>query len=74
MGLIRRQDPLYGRTAHTKCGLYLVAFSLAAALHGRRRVSARRVGRVRRGLSDSLQAIHFPSVISGVVSFPGVVI
>jgi len=36
-----RQDPLQGRTAHTKCGLYLLASSLAAALLGTRRVSAR---------------------------------
>jgi hypothetical protein len=27
-----RQDPLYGRTAHTKCCPYLLASSLAAAL------------------------------------------
>jgi len=27
-----RQDPLYGRTAHTKCCTYLLAVSLAAAL------------------------------------------
>jgi hypothetical protein len=32
---------LYGRTAHTKCGWYLLASSLAAALLGRGRVSAR---------------------------------
>jgi hypothetical protein len=36
-----RQDPLQGRTAHTKCGVYLLASSLAAALLGRGRVSAR---------------------------------
>ncbi len=27
-----RQDALQGRTAHTKCGTYLLASSLAAAL------------------------------------------
>jgi hypothetical protein len=27
-----RQDQLKGRTAHTKCGMYLLASSLAAAL------------------------------------------
>jgi hypothetical protein len=32
------QDPLYGRTAHTKCGVYLLASSLAAALPVERRV------------------------------------
>jgi hypothetical protein len=32
---------LQGRMAHTKCGLYLLASSLAAALYGKRRVSAR---------------------------------
>ena len=31
-GFSVRQDLLYGRTAHTKCGLYLLAYSLAAAL------------------------------------------
>jgi hypothetical protein len=31
-GFSVRQDLLYGRTAHTKCGLYLLASSLAAAL------------------------------------------
>ena len=31
-GFSVRQDPLYGRTAHTKCGLYLLGTSLAAAL------------------------------------------
>ena len=36
-----RQDPLQGRTAHTKCGMYLLASSLAAALLGTRRVLAR---------------------------------
>src|SRR5437868_2108673 len=35
------QDPFKGRTAHTKCGTYLLASSLAAALPGTRRVSAR---------------------------------
>jgi hypothetical protein len=34
-GFSVRQDPLQGRTAHTKCGMYLLASSLAAALlHG----------------------------------------
>ena len=33
---------LYGRTAHTKCGMYLLASSLAAALPAERRVLARR--------------------------------
>jgi len=42
MGFSVRQDPLKGRTAHTKCGLYLLASSLAAALLGARRVLARR--------------------------------
>jgi len=32
MSLSARQDSLHGRTAHTKCGLYLLAASLAAAL------------------------------------------
>ena len=31
-GFSVRQDLLYGRTAHTKCGLYLLASSLVAAL------------------------------------------
>ena len=31
-GFSVRQDPLQGRTAHTKCGTYLLASSLAAAL------------------------------------------
>jgi hypothetical protein len=31
-GFSARQDPLQGRTAHTKCGLYLLGPSLAAAL------------------------------------------
>jgi hypothetical protein len=31
-GFSVRQDPLQGRTAHTKCGLYLLGSSLAAAL------------------------------------------
>jgi hypothetical protein len=41
-GFSVRQDPLHGRTAHTKCGLYLLGPSLAAALPAERRVSARR--------------------------------
>ena len=32
----------YGRTAHTKCGMYLLGPSLAAALPAERRVLARR--------------------------------
>jgi hypothetical protein len=40
-GFSVRQDLFYGRTAHTKCGLYLLGPSLAAALLGKRRVSAR---------------------------------
>ena len=40
-GFSVRQGPLQGRTAHTKCGLYLLASSLAAALLGTRRVLAR---------------------------------
>jgi len=32
MGFSVRQDLLYGRTAHTKCGLYLLTSSLTAAL------------------------------------------
>ncbi len=31
-GFSVRQEPLEGRTAHTKCGLYLLGPSLAAAL------------------------------------------
>ena len=41
-GFSVRQDPLYGRTVHTKCGRYLLRSSLAAALPAERRVSARR--------------------------------
>jgi hypothetical protein len=37
-----RQDQLKERTTHTKCGTYLLASSLAAALPVERRVSARR--------------------------------
>ena len=40
-GFSVRQDPLQGRTAHTKCGTYLLGPSLAAALLGIRRVLAR---------------------------------
>ena len=40
-GFSVRQDSFKGRTAHTKCGLYLLASSLAAALPAERRVSAR---------------------------------
>ncbi len=32
MGFSVRQAPLQGRTAHTKCGMYLLGPSLAAAL------------------------------------------
>jgi hypothetical protein len=32
MGFSVRQDPFKGRTAHTKCGMYLIASSRAAAL------------------------------------------
>src|SRR4249920_3579970 len=39
-GFSVRQDPSNGRTAHTKCGMYLLASSLAAALLGTRRFSA----------------------------------
>jgi hypothetical protein len=41
-GFFRSPRPMQGRTAHTKCGMYLLASSLAAALLGQRRVSARR--------------------------------
>ena len=41
-GFSVRQDQLRGRTAHTKCGTYLLASSLAAALPAERRVLARR--------------------------------
>ena len=41
-GFSVRQDPLHGRTAHTKCGWYLLGSSLAAALPAERRVLARR--------------------------------
>ena len=40
-GFSVRQDSFYGRTAHTKCGMYLLASSVAAALRGTRRVSTR---------------------------------
>jgi len=40
-GIFRSPDLFEGRTAHTKCGLSLLASSLAAALLGTRRVSAR---------------------------------
>jgi hypothetical protein len=30
-GFSVRQDPFYGRTAHTKCGMYLLGLSLTAA-------------------------------------------
>jgi len=40
-GFSVRQDQLKGRTAHTKCGTYLLASSLAAAALGIKRVSAR---------------------------------
>ena len=41
-GFSVRQDPFNGRTAHTKCGMYLLASSLAATLPAERRVLARR--------------------------------
>src|SRR6266850_7540638 len=41
-GFSVRQDSFKGRTAHTKCGTYLLASSLAAALPAKRRVLARR--------------------------------
>src|SRR6266850_6470467 len=41
-GFSVRQDPFQGRTAHTKCGMYLLGPSLAAALPAERRVLARR--------------------------------
>src|SRR5207344_3445476 len=41
-GFSVRQDPVQGRTAHTKCGLSLFGSSLAAALPAERRVLARR--------------------------------
>jgi hypothetical protein len=40
-GFFRLQDLLHGRTAHTKCGWYLLGSSLAAALPAERRVLAR---------------------------------
>ncbi len=46
-GFSVRQDSFKGRTAHTKCGTYLLTPSLAAALLGTRRVSARQGWRVR---------------------------
>ena len=45
-----RQDSLEGRTAHTKCGLYLLGPSRAATLRGTRRVPGRRVCLGRLGL------------------------
>jgi hypothetical protein len=41
-GLSVRQELFEGRTGRTKCGVYLLASSFAAALLGTRRVSARR--------------------------------
>ena len=40
-GFFRSPRSILRRTAHTKCGMYLLASSLAAALLGTRRVSAR---------------------------------
>jgi len=40
-GLIRSPRSIQGVNGHTKCGLYLLASSLAAALLEQRRVSAR---------------------------------
>ena len=42
MGLSVRQDPYLGANGPTKCGTYLLASSLAAALPAERRVLARR--------------------------------
>ena len=41
VGLIRSPRSILGVNGHTKCGSYLLASSLAAALPGTRRVSAR---------------------------------
>jgi hypothetical protein len=41
-GLSVRQELCEGRTGRTKCGVYLLTSSLAAALPVERRVSARR--------------------------------
>jgi hypothetical protein len=41
-GLIRSPRSILGVNGHTKCGLYLLASSLAAALPAERRVLARR--------------------------------
>jgi len=41
-GFSVRQDLFKGRTAHTKCGLYLLGPSLAAALPAERRLVVRR--------------------------------
>ena len=40
-GIFVRQESFIGLTAHTKCGLYLLASLLAAALLGTSRVLAR---------------------------------
>jgi hypothetical protein len=40
-GFFRSPRSILRRTAHTKCGMYLLASSFAAALPGTRRVSAR---------------------------------
>src|SRR5690242_8637615 len=40
-GLFRSPRPIIGANGYTKCGPYLLASSLAAALPGTRRVSAR---------------------------------
>jgi len=40
-GIFRSPRSILGANGHTECGWYLLAFSLAAALLGRRRVSAR---------------------------------
>jgi hypothetical protein len=57
-GFSVRQDSFDGRTAHTKCGTYLLASSLAAALGGTKRVSARWGGRGKKsGLFEHPEAL-----------------
>ncbi len=41
VGIFRSPRSILGPNGHTKCGRYLLASSLAAALLGKRRVSAR---------------------------------
>ena len=57
-GLSVRQELFTGRTGRTKCGVYLLASSLAAALHAERRVLARQGGRVK--------SLAFLSILRGV--------